>query len=190
MADRDGRVTQSGPFSAMLEIAKTLLKKLVFDSTWDFLKAGVLALLFFVGGNFLGLLVPDKRPLELHLNLIGNYFEGYTFLSPAFDRFRSDVGNSYTLVFDPPTLEHLRVCKELIMDEPPTGRLLIDRLAAEFPSCLSVNVTSDGRPAIVAITPQRASTAIVSVERNGELNWFCGCEEKVINAFVSDERNP
>ena len=147
MTENNGNPVQTGLSSTISKILKDLLKKLVFESTWDFLKARFLAFLLFIVGNFLGFFVPEKRPLYLPLNLIGDYFEGYAFLSPAFDRFRSDVGNSYALVFDPPTLEKIRVCKELNLEEPPKGRRLIERLAAEFPSCFVAEETSNrGQP--------------------------------------------
>ena len=190
MTENNGNPVQTGLSSTISKILKDLLKKLVFESTWDFLKARFLAFLLFIVGNFLGFFVPEKRPLYLPLNLIGDYFEGYAFLTLVFDRFRSDASDRYALVFDPPTLEQMRVCKELYLEEPPEGPLLIERLAAEYPSCLTAQETRNGATATIKIGKPPTSTALISVQRDGKTHWFCGCEERVINAFLKDKRNP
>ena len=182
-------MNDTSPKKMIWEKAATLVRNIFFDSGWDFLKAGVLAVLFFVWGNFLGWFYEPPRSLKVELNYMGNFFEGYGFISIAFDDFEADTENKIPLLFDPPNLRRLRVCQELNWKDTGRGMKYLRRVADEYSQCIQLNVENLQGTTRATITKAKNPTLLKTVSRDGSDNWFCGCEQKVLNAFAADTKN-
>lgn len=169
---------------------KKFIFGLLFESARDWLKAGVIALSAFVLGNFLGWFIPSERPIYLPVNHIGQYIDGYTFLTAIYDRFRDDTDGDAALVFDPPDLNMLRICRDLNYPTPPEGFELIKRVAAELPSCIKAQKSWPEGVPTVTVSVSDDPMELVEVEREGKREFLCGCNQQVIEQFLEDTRNP
>ncbi len=160
-------------------------RSLLFDSWRDFLKAGVLAAMFFVWGNFLGLFVEKPRGFEFSRGLMGDFFEGYGYLTPAFQHFRDDTDERVPLLFEPAGLEDVRVCKDnLGYENTPNGFQYMKLIAASVPNCLSFERTMRDGTTIGLFSIPEAHGELTSVERGGEPRFFCGCSQQVITEYL------
>jgi len=167
-----------------------LFQKLLFDSSWDFLKAGIIGGLLFLWGNFLGLLYEPPRSLNIDLLPMGDYFEGYGFVSIVFDDFEADTDHKMPLSFDPPALRQMRVCDELSWDDTGRGLTYLKRLVDEYPRCLKLEILSDGGSENARISRSDDAELLRSISRDGLDHWFCGCDERVLETFAANRDYP
>lgn len=164
----------------------SLIRKLLFDSSWDFLKAGVIAALFFAWGNVLGLLKEEPRSLPVHRNLMGDYFEGFAYLHLAFEQFRTDTNDRVPLIFEPSGLQDLRVCKDGVgFGSTPTGFKYMELLAAKLPQCIAFEVEERNGIDTAVFSVASAPEELSSIERGGEKRYFCGCDQMVMNEYLN-----
>lgn len=162
------------------------IRQLAFASGWDFLKAGVLAGLFFLWGNFLGLFYEPPRSLTVELNCLGECIEGFGSISVAFDDFEADTEYKVPLSFDPLGLRQLNVCEELRWPDTGRGMDYLRRIVAEYSQCIMLEVETVQGIGQAKISKAKNHTQLRSVKINDADHWFCGCEENVLNAYESD----
>lgn len=161
------------------------IRKLFFESGWDFLKAGILAAFFFVWGNFLGLFVNEPREFDFSRGLMGEYFEGYGYLTTAFQHFSDDTEERVPLLFEPPELADVRVCKDTVgFEDTPTGFNYMTLLAARLPKCLVFKQTDRDEMTVGVFSLPTDASEITTVERGGEQRYFCGCPEQVVTEYL------
>ena len=167
-----------------------LVRRLLFDSGWDFLKAVVLAGLFFLWGNFLGWFYEPPRSLKVELGYMGDFFEGYGFINLAFDSFEADTGNQIPLSFYPPGLRQMRICRELYLKDTGRGMAYLTRVVDEFSQCIRLDVKTSDKITRATISKAKGSVLLKSVEREGSDHWFCECARRVLNTFAKEADYP
>lgn len=167
-----------------------IIRALFFESSWDFLKAAVLAGLFFLWGNVLGLLYEPPRSLKVELNYMGDFFEGYGFIDLAFDTYSTDTNHNLPLSFEPHGLRKLRVCRPLYLKNTGRGVAYLRRVVDEYSKCIRLDVhNADGRSR-ATISRAENSHLLSHVMRDGLKHWFCECEERVLTTFEKDSNYP
>lgn len=161
------------------------LRRLAFDTWYDWLKAGVLAVVMFGVGNVTGWLKQEPRRIPATLNFIGDYIEGYTFYDAAFDAYEGDYGGAVTVRFDPEELRRVRYCAPATF----TGRKedLLDQIRAKTEGCLKITRTPSGQRTRVNIVK---GDLLHRDDRRIRNAFFCECPDEVIDRFVADEQAP
>ena len=167
-----------------------LVRKLLFDSAWDYLKAGVLVGLFFLWGNFLGWYYEPPRSLKIERLYMGDFFEGYGFINLAFVDFESDTDNKVPLLFDPTALRDMRVCEDLYWKDTGRGMKYLRRIVDKYSQCIKLEADTSRSTTRVTISKIDNSNILKPVDREGSKHWFCGCEQKVLDTFARDADYP
>ncbi|WP_422048106.1 hypothetical protein [Shimia sp.] len=158
---------------------------MAFDTGYDWLKALVLMLVSFGIGNLTGWLKPEPREIEAPLNYIGDYIEGYTFYTAAFDAYVDDYGTSVSLIYQPPELETVRYCEAATFSG--RKRELFQQILQKTTGCIAIDSTISDSQKTLVVTPSSGLQTATSDKKSG---FFCKCEQVVLDRFLSDPEAP
>ena len=174
------------------------IKIFIFDSFQDVVRTiivtVIVGILTFLWGNVLGLLYEKPRSLKVSLRPMGDYFEGYGFINSAFSDFEADTKNRIPLIFDPPELRKIRVCKEVHIKDTDRGLEYLRRIIDKYPQCLKLEIkedtTSENRSTQAVVSKADKPSLLSSAQRDGKEHWFCGCDQRVLDEFSSNKKYP
>lgn len=161
--------------------AKNFARKLAFDSGWDVLKAGLIALVTFGIGNVTGWWKSEPRTIRAEQNILGDYILGYTLFTTAFDEYENDYGDAVTLRFTPPELRMTGYCTTVIFKGYKEA--LFDQIVQKTAGCLEVDQRISGPVKVVTFSP---GPQLDFVEKEGQKAYFCGCEQSVLDHYLND----
>ena len=84
---------------------------------------------------------------------------GYMYISLLFADIESHLKNdNYELRFDPPELDHVRVCHDLHISDAPEGLSLAKMLVQMYPNCLTMEEFKDGSVNVVKFSVPSKNT--------------------------------
>ncbi|MCE8006197.1 hypothetical protein [Aestuariivita sp.] len=135
---------------------------------------------------------PDRPAIsDLQTNTMDG-LAGYTFIAGVFSDAEQALDGSGGLLFKPPEIEMIRVCRNLRIPQSDNPADLLSDLKEKVAPCLNITpVTMEGGGVRYEISPTQ-SAEVTRVERANKggtevvPQFFCFCEGRVVEKFLSD----
>jgi len=147
----------------------------------------VLALLCFVVG-----LRSNRPPVsELAVNSMDG-IPGYTFVTGVFSTAETELAGSGSIQFRPAQIERIRVCRDLKIPQHDDVAEVLATLEAKLSPCLSITpsrIEAEGVRYVVTPTDAEDLREVKRADRGKTepvTQFFCFCDERVIEKFMKD----